>query len=78
MQPSAFSGFSKPPSIKAPQAKLAREQLAAQGVVATNPTPREQAIAQLRTRPKSPALGFGRRRRKTYRRKGRRTTRRKL
>lgn len=45
-----------------PQAVLAREQLASQGLLAARPTSREKSISSLGVRPRSASLGFGRRR----------------
>ena len=56
-----------------PQAVLAREQLASQGMLTARPTSREKSLSSLGVRPRSASLGFGRRR-KTRRRS--RTTRR--
>jgi len=55
-----------------PQAVLAREQLASQGLLAARPTSREKSLSSLGVRPRSASLGFGRRRktRRTRRRGG--------
>ena len=50
-----------------PQAVLAREQLASQGMLTARPTSREKSLSSLGLRPRSASLGFGRRR-KTRRR----------
>jgi len=45
-----------------PQAVLAREQLASQGMLTARPTSREKSLSSLGVRPRSASLGFGRRR----------------
>jgi len=62
---SAFKPYKKPDSAPTSQFTAAREQLASQGLTSTNPTSREKGLAALGVRPKSPSLGFGRKRRKT-------------
>lgn len=60
------------------QRKSALEALASKGpyMLTTNPTPREQAIAALRLKTKSPTLGIDGSARRTRRRKRSRKTRR--
>jgi len=54
-----------------PQAVLAREQLASQGLLAARPTSREKSLSSLGVRPRSSSLGFGRRRKtRRHRRRG--------
>ena len=61
-----------------PQAQQAREQLASLGKLVVRPSSREKGIAALGVRPKSPSLGFGRRRKTRRGRKSRRSTRRRI
>jgi len=55
-----------------PQAVLAREQLASQGLLAVRPSSREKTLSSLGVRPRSAPLGFGRRKTRRTRRHRRR------
>jgi hypothetical protein len=55
-------------SMNRPQAVLAREQLASQGLLAVRPSSREKTLSSLGVRPRSAPLGFGRRKTRRARR----------
>ena len=77
-----MEGIVRPVPVRAvgmkPQAQLAREQLASQGLLTIRPSSRESGLSALRSRPKSPSLGFGRRRKTRRGKKNRKATKRRL